>query len=151
MLEDIWMAISVGRRVIKTIAALKSDVDSFRSRRAKTQEHHAQMEALDKRASDLERLAREQDDRLRQIENSLKDTLIATEAVAERVGTIYWIAVAGCALSVAGADPLGALVCAATLGRKTNRDPGGTGYEQPQVPARFGLRRAPPLRGAPRT
>src|ERR1700685_82529 len=100
MLEDIWMAISVGRRVIKTIAALKGDVDSFRSRSAKTQEHHAQMEAFDRRASDLERLAREQDDRLRQIENSLKDTLIATEAVAERVGTIYWIAVAGCALSV---------------------------------------------------
>jgi hypothetical protein len=99
MIEDIWMAISLGRRVLQTVGALKKDVDSFRSGRAKAQEHFAQMEALDKRTGDLEKLSKEQDDRLRQIENSLKDALIATEAVAERAGTIYWMALAACVVS----------------------------------------------------
>lgn len=100
MLEDIWTAISVGRRVLKTIGVLKNDVDSFRSDKAKSEQHHSQMEALDKRTSDLENLAKEQDDRLRKIESSLKDALIATEAVAARAGTIYWMALVACALSV---------------------------------------------------
>jgi hypothetical protein len=58
------------------------------------------MEALNKRTDELELLAKEHDDRLREIENSLKDALTATEAVARRAGTIFWVAVAGCALSV---------------------------------------------------
>ena len=99
MIEDIWMAISVGRRVLQTIGALKNDVDSFRSGRLKSSEHHTQMEALDKRTVDLERVAREQDERLRKIETSLKDALVATEAVAERAATIYWMALVACVLS----------------------------------------------------
>jgi hypothetical protein len=100
MLEDIWLAISVGHRVLRTLGVLKNDVESFRSRSAQARAHNAQMEALDKRTGDLEMLAREQDDRLEEIEKSLKDALTATEALAQRVGTIYWIAVAGCAVGV---------------------------------------------------
>ena len=100
MIEDIWLAISVGSRVIKTLGALKKDVDSFRAGRAQAGAHHTQMEVLDKRTSDLEILAKEQDGRIEEIENSLKDALTATEALAQRVGTIYWMALVGCAVSV---------------------------------------------------
>lgn len=100
MLENIWTAIAIGHRVIKTLGALKKDVDSFRSDNVQTHVQFAQMEALDKRTGELEILAKEQDDRLRKIENSLKDVLTATEAVARRTGTIFWMAIAGCALSV---------------------------------------------------
>jgi predicted RNase H-like nuclease (RuvC/YqgF family) len=100
MIEDIWMAISVGRRVLKTLGALKKDVETFRSSRARGGVHQTQMEALDKRTNDLEMLTREQESRIEDIEKSLEDALTATEALAQRVGTIYWIAVAGCAVSV---------------------------------------------------
>jgi len=100
MFENIWTAIAIGQRVVKTIAALKKDVDSFRSGNVQARVQFAQMEALDKRTGELEFLAKEQDDRLRKIENSLTDVLTATEAVARRTGTIFWIAAAGCALSL---------------------------------------------------
>jgi hypothetical protein len=100
MFENIWTAIAIGHRVVKTLGALKKDVDSFRSSNTRAGVQFAQMEALDKRTGELELLAKEQDERLLEIENSLKDALIATEAVARRAGTIFWMAVAGCALSV---------------------------------------------------
>jgi hypothetical protein len=52
------------------------------------------------RTSELELLAKEQEDCLREIENSVKDALTATKAVAQRVGTIFWMAIAGCTLGV---------------------------------------------------
>jgi hypothetical protein len=100
MLENIWTVIAIGHRVVKTLGVLKKDVESFQSGNARARAQFAQMEALDKRTGELELLAKEQDNRLREIENSLKDALIATEAVAQRAGTIFWMAVAGCALSV---------------------------------------------------
>jgi hypothetical protein len=100
MLENIWTAIAIGHRVVKTLGALKKDVDSFRSGNDRDHVQFAQMEALDKRTGELELLAKEQDDRLGRIENSLNDVLTATEAVARRAGTIFWMALVGCALSV---------------------------------------------------
>ena len=100
MLDDILTVISLGRRVLNTVRTLKNDVDSFQADKANAQRPHIQLEALDKRTGDLEMLAREQNERLREIEHSLKDALVATEAVAERAGTIYWMAFAACALSV---------------------------------------------------
>lgn len=100
MLDDILTVISLGRRVLNTVRTLKRDVDSFQPSRPAAEHPRAQLEALDKRTGDLEMLAREQNERLREIEHSLKDALIATEAVAERAGTIYWMAFAACVLSV---------------------------------------------------
>ena len=100
MFENIWTAIAIGHRVVKTLGALKKDVDSFRSGNDQARGQFAQMEALDKRTGELELLAKEQQERLRKIENSLTDVLTATEAVARRAGTIFWIALAGCALSL---------------------------------------------------
>jgi hypothetical protein len=109
MIDNILTVFSIGQRVIKTLGALKKDVESFRSPNEQVPAHFAQMEALDKRTAELELLAQEQDDRLREIEKSLKDALTATEALAQRVGKIFWMAMAGCALGVS------ALVLSAVL------------------------------------
>jgi hypothetical protein len=100
MIENIWTAIAIGHRVVKTLGALKKDVDSLRSGNVRARAQFAQMEAVDKRTGELELFAKEQEDRLRRIENSSTDVLTATEAVARRAGTIFWIGVAGCALSL---------------------------------------------------
>jgi hypothetical protein len=100
MIENIWTAFAIGHRVVKTLGALKKDVESLRSSNAQARAHVAQMEALDKRTGELELFAKEQDDRLGEIENSLADALTATEELARRAGTIFWMAAAGCALGV---------------------------------------------------
>jgi hypothetical protein len=79
MIDNILTAFSIGQQVIKTLGALKRDVESFRSRKAEVSMHFAQMEALDKRTGELELLAKGQEDRLREIENSVKDALTATK------------------------------------------------------------------------
>jgi hypothetical protein len=100
MLDDILTAISLGRRVLNTVRTLKGDVESFQSNKSEVHKTGLELNALDKRMGDLEMLARQQDERLRELEHSVKDALIATEAVAARAGTIYWMAFAACALSV---------------------------------------------------
>src|SRR4029077_19170738 len=59
-------------------------------------------EALEGRLGDLESQARERDDRGAELEQSLKDALRATEALAERVSTIFWIACIGCGFALIG-------------------------------------------------
>lgn len=100
MLENFWTVWTIGTGVVRTLSALRKDVESLRSGRAAALGHAAQIEALDQRTRQLEILAGETDDRLEKIETSLKDAADATEALAERAGTIFWMALAGCGLSV---------------------------------------------------
>jgi hypothetical protein len=108
MLGSIWNAIGLGQSVVKTISALKRDVESVRPPNPEAVSPSAtQMEALDKqieamgkRTSDLEIIVQAQENRFRQIEKSLNDAVSATEAVAQRASTIFWIGAVSCALSV---------------------------------------------------
>jgi hypothetical protein len=100
MLENFWTVWTIGTGVVRTLSALRKDVESLRSGRTAALGHAAQLEALDQRTRQLELLADETDDRLEKIETSLKDAASATEALAERAGMIFWMALAGCTLSV---------------------------------------------------
>jgi hypothetical protein len=102
MLSDILTVISLGRKLIGTIADFRRDMQSARPSDAAKNVHAGRLEALEGRLGDLESQARERDDRGAELEQSLKDALRATEALAERVSTIFWIASIGCGLALIG-------------------------------------------------
>lgn len=113
MFEEILTAISLGQRLLRSLAALRKDAKSFRSESAQSHAGLAQLEALDKRTSDLETIAQKQDARIAEVETILRDSMVVTEALARRVGTIFWIALTGC---VAGLAALVLSVIALTRG-----------------------------------
>jgi hypothetical protein len=98
MLEGAWRAITLGHGVVQKLAALRKDVESLRAGGDRARSRTARLEAIDQRMGYLELLAKEHDDRLQKVEDSLKDAVAATEAVAARAGTLFWMAFAGCAL-----------------------------------------------------
>ena len=102
MLSDILAALSLGRRLIGTIADLRRDIQSVRSGDARKNVHTGRLEALESRLDELESQAKEENARGAALEQSLKDMLRATEALAERVSTIFWIASVACALALIG-------------------------------------------------
>ena len=102
MLSEVFTAISLGRKLISTIADLRRDIHSVHSGGAPKNVHAGRFEALENRLGDLESQAKEQEVRAAKLEQSLKDTLRATEALAERVSTIFWIATVGCGLALLG-------------------------------------------------
>jgi hypothetical protein len=102
MLGDILSAISLGRKLIGTIADLRRDIQSVRSEGARKDIHAGRLEALEGRLDGLESQAKEHDAQAAQLEQGLKDVLRATEALAERVSTIFWIASVGCGLALIG-------------------------------------------------
>jgi chromosome segregation ATPase len=102
MLSDILTVISLGRKLIGTIADLRRDIQLVRSGDARKNVHTGRLEALETRLGDLESQAKEHDTRMAELEQSLKDTLRATEALAERVSTIFWIASVACGLALLG-------------------------------------------------
>ena len=102
MIGDILTAIALGRRLIGTIADLRRDIQSVRSGSARKDVHAGRLEALEGRLDGLESQAKEHDAQAAQLEQGLKDVLRATEALAERVSTIFWIATAGCGLALIG-------------------------------------------------
>lgn len=114
MLGDILSAISLGRKLIETISDLRRDIQSERSGVARKKEHAGRLEALETRLGDLESQAKEQNARGGALEQSLRDTLRATEALAERVSTIFWIASIGCGLALIGVI-LAAIALARTI------------------------------------
>jgi hypothetical protein len=57
---------------------------------------------MESRLDGLESEAKEHDAQVAQLEQGLKDVLRATEALAERVSTIFWIASIGCGLALIG-------------------------------------------------
>jgi hypothetical protein len=102
MLGDILYAISLGRKLIGTIADLRRDIHSVRSGGARKEVHAGRLEALESRLDGLESQSKEHDAQAAQLEQGLKDALRATEALAERVSTIFWIASVGCGLALIG-------------------------------------------------
>jgi len=102
MLGDILYAISLGRKLIGTIADLRRDIHSVRSGGARKEAHAGRLEALESRLDGLESQSKEHDAQAAQLEQGLKDALRATEALAERVSTIFWIASVGCGLALIG-------------------------------------------------
>ena len=102
MIGDILSAISSGRRLVETIADLRRDIQSVRPGGARKDVHVGRLEALESRLDGLESQAKEHDAQAAQLEQGLKDVLRATEALAERVSTIFWIASVGCGLALVG-------------------------------------------------
>jgi phage-related minor tail protein len=102
MIGDILSAISLGRRLIGTIADLRRDIQSVRSGGAGKDVHAGRFEAMESRLDGLESEAKEHDAQVAQLEQGLKDVLRTTEALAERVSTIFWIAAVGCGLALIG-------------------------------------------------
>jgi hypothetical protein len=102
MLSDILTVISLGRKLVATIADFRRDMQTARPGDTRKNPHAGRLEALESRLGDLESQAREQDARVAELERSLKDALRATEALAERVSTIFWIASVACGLALVG-------------------------------------------------
>ena len=102
MLSDILTVISLGRKLIGTIADFRRDMQPPRPSDASKHVHAGRLEALESRLGDLELQAKEQDNRGAELEQSLKDALRATEALAERVSAIFWIATVSCGLALIG-------------------------------------------------
>ncbi len=102
MLSDIFSAISLGRRLVETIADLRRDIQSVRPGGARKDVHAGRFEAVEGRLDGLESEAKEHEAQTAQLEQGLKDVLRATEALAERVSTIFWIAAVGCGLALIG-------------------------------------------------
>jgi hypothetical protein len=103
MLSDILAMISMGQKLLRTLADLRKDTKSLPATVAQPDLHSTRIEAIENRLNDLEILAKEQDNRLTGLENVLRDAIKATEALADRVATIFWIALAGCVLAAIAA------------------------------------------------
>lgn len=102
MLSDILSAISLGRKLVTTIADLRRDVQSVRSEDVRTEPKPGHLEALESRLGDIESQGREHHARVIAVEQRLNDVLRATEALAVRVSAIFWVAWVGCGLALAG-------------------------------------------------
>jgi predicted nucleic acid-binding protein len=90
--DGILTAIALGTRLTKAVVQLKKQIDDLRSGAAPENLQPPPIEALDKRTSDLESLARRQAVRISDLEIGLEDASAVTSALAQRVSTIFWIA-----------------------------------------------------------
>jgi hypothetical protein len=90
--DDILNAIALGTKLTKAVVSLKNHRDALRSGATAQKPPLSPMEALDKRTSDLESLARKQAVRISDLELGLEDASAVTGALAQRVGAIFWIA-----------------------------------------------------------
>src|SRR5689334_2284648 len=100
MFGDILSALSLGRKLVETVSDLRRDIHTVRGSEPRT-EVQSGLEALESRFGNLETQVREQHARAVNLEQSLNDVLSATEALAARVSTIFWLAAIGCGLAVA--------------------------------------------------
>jgi predicted nucleic acid-binding protein len=91
--DEILTAIALGTRLTKAVVSSKRHVDDLRSSAAPKTLQPSPIDALDRRTSDLESLARRQAARISDLEIGLEDAAVVTTALAERVSTIFWIAV----------------------------------------------------------
>ena len=102
MVSDILSAISLGRKLVETISALRRDLQSPHQQSAPTETKPSHLEALESRLNDLESQTREYHARVITVEQSLNDLLHATEALVARVSTIFWIACIATGLALIG-------------------------------------------------
>lgn len=101
--DDILTAIALGAGLTQAVVSLKKRIAALRSG-AILENLKPPVEALDKRTSDLESLARRQAVRISDLEIGLEGASAVTSALAQRVSTIFWIAL------VSGAVALVALI-----------------------------------------
>ena len=102
MFNDILAAISLGRRLVETISDLRRDIERVRGGPLAKDVHVGRFEALESRLDDLATKAGEQHARAIGLEQSLTDVLRTTEALADRVRAIFWLACVACGLGLAG-------------------------------------------------
>ena len=91
--DDILTAIALGTKLTRSVVSLKKHIDVLRSGAILENPQPSPIEALDKRTSDLESLARRQAVRIGDLELGLEDASVVTSDLAERVSTIFWIAI----------------------------------------------------------
>jgi hypothetical protein len=92
--DDLLTAIALGTRLTKAVVSLKNHIDTLRSGVMPENPQPSPIEALDKRTSELESLARKQAVRISDLEIGLEDAAAVTSALAQRVSAIFWIAIA---------------------------------------------------------
>lgn len=101
--SDILTMVSMGQKLVRTLADLKKDTQSLRPATPPADLHGTRIAVIEKRLDDLETAAREQDQRLNGLADALRDTLKVTEALSDRVAVIFWIALSGCVLAAIAA------------------------------------------------
>ena len=90
--DDILTAIAWGGKLTRAVVSLKKHIDALRSGATFEYTQPSVLEALDRRTADLELLASRQAARINALETGLEDASAVTDALAHRVGTIFWIA-----------------------------------------------------------
>ena len=91
-LDDVFGTIALGTKLTRAVMSLKRHIDAPRSGSTPEYVQPAVLEALDRRTADLESLASRQADRIAALETGLEDASGVADVVAERVGTVFWIA-----------------------------------------------------------
>jgi hypothetical protein len=98
--DDILTTIALGGRLARAVVSLKKHIDALRSGATFEYSQPSAIEALDRRTADLELLASRQAARINAVETGLEDASAVTDALAHRVGTIFWIALIGGAVAL---------------------------------------------------
>lgn len=93
--DDILTAIAWGGKLSRAVVSLKKHIDALRSGATFEYSQPSAIDALDRRTADLELLASRQAARINALETGLEDASAVTDALAHRVGTIFWIALIG--------------------------------------------------------
>ena len=81
--------IALGKTLTRAVVSLKKHIGSLRS--VSTTENP--IKSLDKRTSDLESLVRSQAVHIGDLESDIKEASVVTSALAQRVISVFWIAV----------------------------------------------------------
>ena len=90
-LDDLFTTIALGTRLTRAVISLKKHIDTLRSGTTLEYVQPSVLEALDRRTADLESLAIRQADRITALEAGLEDASGVADALAERVGTVFWL------------------------------------------------------------
>ncbi|HXX44916.1 MAG TPA: hypothetical protein VEJ38_09320 [Candidatus Acidoferrales bacterium] len=90
-LDDVFSTIALGTKLTRAVISLKKHIDALRSGTAREYVQPSVLEALDRRTAELELLASRQTDRIAALEASLEDASAVADALAERMGTVFWL------------------------------------------------------------
>jgi hypothetical protein len=91
-LDDLFTTIALGTKLTRAVLSLKKHIDALGSGVTLEYGQPSVLDALDRRTADLESLAGQQAARISALEGGLEDASAVTDALAHRVGTIFWIA-----------------------------------------------------------
>ena len=91
-LDDLFSTIALGAKLTRSVISLKKHIDALRSGAKVEYLQPSVLDALDRRTADLELLAARQADRITALETGLEDASGVADALAQRVGTVFWIA-----------------------------------------------------------